>query len=546
MTYRSALKMLKPYRKRMMIIMALATIILGISAVTPFLNKNLIDNGVLQGDIHTVIFLVLLLILLHLAGQFLEYLQRKQEIEITNDLGKKLKTEAFEHGLRLKPHYFKEQGFYKTIGDALYDVANIISITNNSFLAIFVIICKCLGAVIGLIILDWRLSIFIAAIIPIKVWLNVIMRKWAEKHSKQLMDDNKKYNSWFSNILSGIIDIKLWSLEKKIVTEYAEHVQTINESTKKLSLVTAKNNLLTVSFEVALMHALYILGAVFISNQQLTFGGLTAFISFATYVLSPVNIILGLRIILKQITPNVEGLKRFNELEEENYAASLPLIGNISTIEFRNVSISLGGRDILKELNFKINRGEKIAIVGDNGSGKTTIINLILRLYEPTEGEILMDGIPIMEYNIEDYRQKFSVVSQDIHLFKGTVKDNITFDEKVDIDFNKDDRLRFCTETIESWDNHYETQVGNEGTKLSGGERQKIALIRALHRKSEIIILDEPTSNYDKGSDDEFNRYIQENTDYGFYFIVTHRKDILSYMDRVLVLENGKFHESVS
>jgi ABC-type bacteriocin/lantibiotic exporter with double-glycine peptidase domain len=543
MTFRNALKMLKPYRVRMMIIMALAIIICGISAVTPFINRKMIDNGLLQGNIRTVIFLILLLIFLQVGGQFIEYLQRRQEINISNELGKKLKTEAFEHGLKLKPHYFKEQGFFKTIGDALYDISNIMSITNNNLLIIFVIICKCIGAAIGLVILDWRLSIFVAAIIPVKVWLNLIIRKRAEKYGKQLMEDNKNYNSWFSNILSGVIDIKLWNLEKKTISEYDGHVQIINVSSKRLSLLTAKNNFLTNSLEFSLMNALYILGAFLIVGGQLTFGGLVAFISFASYVLSPVNIIMDLRIILKQITPSVEGIKRFYELEEENYAASLPLVGNISVIEFRNVSVSLGGRDILKNLNLIINQGEKIAVVGDNGSGKTTIINLLLRLCEPTEGAILMDGIPITEYNIEDYRQKFSVVSQDIHLFQGTVKDNITFDNQADIAFNKDERLKFCTETIESWENQYETQVGSEGTKLSGGERQKIALLRALHRKSAILVLDEPTSNYDKESDDEFNRYIQKNTDYDFYFIVTHRKDILSRVDKVLILENGKIYE---
>lgn len=545
MTFRNALKMLKPYRARMMIIMVLALIIAGISAVTPFINQNMIDNGLIQGNIRTVIFLVLLLILLQVGGQFIEYLQRRQEINITNDLGKKLKTEAFEHGLKLKPHYFKEQGFYKTIGDALYDISNIMSITNNNLLIIFVIICKCIGAAIGLVLLDWRLSIFIVAIIPIKVWLNIIMRKRAEMYGKQLMYDSKNYNSWFSNIISGVIDIKLWNLEKKTITEYARHVQTINDSSKRLSLMTAMNRFLTTGLEFSLMNALYILGAFLIVKEQLTFGGLIAFITFASYVLSPVNIIMDLRIILKQIAPSVDGLKRFNELEEENYAASLPLADKISTIEFKNVSVSLGGRDILKDLNLKVSRGEKVAIVGDNGSGKTTIINLLLRLCEPAEGEILMDGIPIAEYNIEDYRKKFSVVSQDIHLFKGTVKDNITFDNKADIAFNKDERLKFCTETIESWENHYETQVGSEGTKLSGGERQKIALLRALYRKAEVLILDEPTSNYDKESDEEFNQYIQENADYDFFFIVTHRKGILSRVDKVLVLENGRIYENV-
>ncbi|SHH84830.1 ATP-binding cassette, subfamily B [Sporobacter termitidis DSM 10068] len=538
MTVKSALKMMKPYRTRMMIIMSLAVVITGISAVTPFVNRNMIDQGLLQGDIHTVMALVLLLALLQIGGRFVEYLQRRQEIDISNDLGKRLKTEAFEHGLKLKPQYFKEQGFYKRISDALYDINKIMNIANNSFLTIFVVICKCVGAMIGLIILDWRLSILVAAIMPIKIWINIVIRKRAEKLSKQLMDDNKQYNSWLSNILSGITDIKLWNLGKKITAEYEGHVQTINESSKRLSLLTEKNTLFSDNIEFVLMNAIYILGAFLIMGEQITFGGLMAFITFAAYVFSPVNIIMELRIILKQITPSVDGLKRFNELGEENYAATLPLADKISTIEFRNVSISFGGVEILKNLSLKINRGEKVAIVGDNGSGKTSIINLLLRLYEPTEGEILMDGVPVTEYNIEDYRRKFSVVSQDIHLFQGTVKDNITFGKNADIAFNEDHRLKFCTETIENWDKHYETQVGSEGTKLSGGERQKVALLRALYHKSEVLVLDEPTSNYDKESDDEFNRYIQGNTDYDFYFIVTHRKGILPYMDKVLELEN--------
>ena len=239
MTFREALKMLKAYRRQMASIMVLAIVISCISAVTPFVSRNMIDRGLLQGDIRIVAHLALLLIALQVGGQFIEYLQRKQEIGITNDLGKKMKAEAFEHGLRLKPHYFKEHGFYKTMSDALYDISAILQITNNSLLTIFVIACKCAGAMAGLVVLDWRLSIFVAAIMPLKVWLNVIIRKRAEKHGKQAMDDNKGYNSWLANILSGIVDIKLWNLEKKTCAEYTSHVNTINESSKKLSLLRA-------------------------------------------------------------------------------------------------------------------------------------------------------------------------------------------------------------------------------------------------------------------------------------------------------------------
>ncbi|MCL1805375.1 MAG: ABC transporter ATP-binding protein/permease [Clostridiales bacterium] len=533
MTFIEALSLLKPYRRQMGAIMALALAISAVSMVTPFVNRNMLDEGLLQGDTAVVIRLVLLLILLQVGGQLIEYLQRLLEIGVTNALGKKLKTEAFAHGLKLKPGYFKEQGFYKTISDALYDISNIMSIASNSFMIIFVIICKCIGALIGLVILDWRLTLFVLLIMPVKLWLNAAIRRRAEKRSRELMEDNKSYNAWLSGILSGVIDVKLWNLREKVTSEYESHVGTINRSSKKLSLLNARNRFFTAGVEFTLMNGLYILGAYLIAGGRLTFGGLMAFITFTAYVLMPVNVIMDLRIILRQISPSVEGLRRFHALEEERYGPGLPFGDKVSVIEFRDVSVTLGDREILKGFNMKVSRGETVAIVGDNGSGKTTVVNLLLRLCEPDEGQILMDGIPITEYNIEDYRQRFSVVYQDIHLFEGTVRDNITFGESGDIPYGGDEGLRFCTEAIESWEERYETQVGSDGGKLSGGEQQKIALLRALYRKAEILVLDEPTSNYDKESEVEFRRYIERDMDYDFCFIVTHDMGVAEKADTI-------------
>jgi len=291
------------------------------------------------------------------------------------------------------------------------------------------------------------------------------------------------------------------------------------------------------------VQGLYILGAFLIVGEQLTFGGLIAFITFANYVLSPINIILSLKIILNQIRPSVDGLKSFYEMEEENYAAALPIAEKISAIEFRDVAVAFDGRDVIKGFNLKISRGEKVAIVGDNGSGKSTLINLLLRLQEPNSGEVLVNGIPIDDYNIEDYRQKFSVVSQGVHLFKGSVSENIALGGDFKIHGDRQKQLKFCTDAIKSWENAFETQIGSDGAKLSGGERQKIALLRALSRKSSVLVLDEPTSNYDKESEEEFNRFIRESDEYDFYFIVTHRKDILDYVDKIVTVGNGSVRE---
>ena len=351
------------------------------------------------------------------------------------------------------------------------------------------------------------------------------------------MDVNKDFNLWYANIIQGVTDIKLFNLEKRFSTEYGKHTECINEASKRQSLMTKQNNMISQALETVLSYSLYIIGAVLIAGGNLTFGGLVAFITFTTYVLLPVNILFSLSIILKQITPCVEGLKAFNELEEENYSSDKTIAGKIETIEFKDVTVAFGEREVLKNVNLIINKGEKVAVVGENGSGKSTLMNLLLRFNEPSRGKILINGEPIESYNIIDYRERFGVVTQGVHLFKGTITDNITFGNNDDIRSLEKDGLDFCTEVVHKLEK--ETDVGTEGTKLSGGERQKIALLRAVERNASVLILDEPTSNYDMESCGRFNEFLKHDNTYDYYFVVTHDKEVLECVDKIINVENG-------
>lgn len=533
------LKIIKPYRKLISLVMLYAVLLSIIAAVVPFINSNMINYGLLNNNIRITAVYVLATIALELLDKLIQYLQQHTEIQISNDLGKKMKVDAFIHGLKLKPYYFKDKGFFKTVGDALYDIGNILHIINNNFLIIFVIVCKSIGAAIGLVILDYRLAAFIGLMIPLKVLINNMMRKKVEKLGKVQMDANKNYNTWFSDIIAGVTDIKIWNLLSKKTKEYARHIDNINRSSKTLALANSKNLFFMQSLELVFLNTLYILGAVLIVRDQLTFGGLVAFISFSSYLLMPVNAIMDLRLILKEIKPSVDGLNKYFKLEEENYASALPSVSDIRSIEFKEISMVFDERTILHDISFTIKKGEKTALVGDNGSGKTTLINLLMRLQEPTSGEIRINDIPIQNFNIEDYRSMISVVTQNIHLFQGTIKENITFCDDIP-DFQARDDVTFCTDIIEKLENAYNTEVGSNGMKLSGGERQKIALLRALHHKSaSILVLDEATASYDLESESAFNRFIQNCNDFDFFFIVTHRKEVLNSVDKIIHLTGG-------
>lgn len=538
MKIRDIYKLFKPYISAICIMIFFSILVSILNAVTPFVNRYLIDLGLVEKNIKIVFYCVLSLILLYLLDNIIQYSQTKQELLVANSIGKSLKVKALAHGLKMSPKYYEEQGFYKTIGDALYNIDSIMSIISSNCMIIVMIICKAAGAAVGLFVLNWRLALIIALLIPIKVLFNLWVRAEAERLGKRLMEAHKDYNSWFSDILSGIIDIKLWNLQSRKTGEYEGYVEHMNEATKNLSLLTSKNSRVMRMIELTFTSLMYLPGVVFMIQGEITLGSLVTFLSFSSYLLVPIDAIMDLRVTLKKIKPSVEDIRKFFDLEEENYASTLLPEKVISKIEFRDVSVRFENRMVLQNIRFTAYRGEKVALVGDNGSGKTTLIRLLLGLCEAYQGEILVNGIPIQEYNIEEYRKKFSVVSQNAHLFRGTVMDNILMDAKTASDSLA--RADFCTEAIDKLERGFDTAVGSEGTKLSGGERQKVALLRALNRRSQVLILDEATSNYDRESEERFNLFLRENRDYDFYFIVTHRKAVLSYVDKIVYLSSGK------
>lgn len=529
-------KHLKKHKKRIFYIVFFAVCTSIYTALLPFINRFMIDDGLLKSNIRIVVLCVLGLLALTILGEIIEYNQTRIEKDLSNSLGEDMKCQAINHALKLKPKYYKDNGFYKIVNDAMYDISTVLSITERNFLTFVVVLFKTGGACIALFILDWRLALCLVGLIPIKILINTYMAKRARTMSEKLMEQNKVYNSWFDDIISGITDIKLWNLNTIKEQQYRNLIKQMNQYDKNLELLNTKNTAISIIIEDFIINGLYIIGMFFITQSALTVGGLISFISFSGYMLTPVNIIMNLNIMLKRIAPSLESIEGFYGLEEELY---LPPNNNCSidriiTIEFRNVSLSLKGKQILENLTFKVNTGEKVAIVGDNGSGKTTILNLLLRFIEPTSGTIHVNGIPIEEIDIQQYRSLFSVVTQSIHLFHGSISENIFLDGKKDNLKQKRLEALFCYDFISNLSEAESTNVGAEGTKLSGGEKQKLALLRALNKDAKILILDEATSNYDQKSELEFNALVNTCDSFDICILVSHKNDILHSVNKVI------------
>ena len=206
-----------------------------------------------------------------------------------------------------------------------------------------------------------------------------------------------------------------------------------------------------------------------------------------------------------------------------------------------NVSFVVDDKKILDEISFTINKGEKVAIWGENGSGKTSIINLLLGFISPSSGSILIDGIDLKDMNIESYRDNISVVTQNTKLFNRSIYENIDPQSN----YSEQEMVELLMEfDIQNFSNRLKREnnekIGTNGNKLSGGEKQKLSLLRAYLKNGTILILDEPTSNYDEESKKAFDRVIKKKTNNKILIIITHNRDVLKEMDRIIKISNGK------
>lgn len=246
-----------------------------------------------------------------------------------------------------------------------------------------------------------------------------------------------------------------------------------------------------------------------------------------------------------RIYPSARRLFQFLDMETESDTGTQPIIHRPPKIEFHNVEFSYtNSRPILKGIDFTVEPGEKVAIIGQNGSGKSTILNLLLRFYDCDVGQILADGVPIQHIPLEDYRSLFSVVSQEPYLFLGNILENVDLQGNADPDKLKNALKSSGVEYyIPRMADKERTQIGQNGSRLSGGEKQKLAVARALLKDSPVVILDEATSGFDIESDTYLHEVILNQMKNKTVIMITHHYHNLEGMDQVWRLEDGKLQK---
>ncbi len=537
--------LLKPYKGKIIILTLCVLIASVMSVFTPIINRNIIDNGMVALNLEVVIKYTLLILAMVLADQILEFIEFKQSAYINNMLSLDLFLKAFRHTTKLKMSYFNETNIAQIMGEVNQDVNNISAISNKNVLVSMTQILKVIGGVIGLMLISWKLTLLVLGVIPLKLLFTALLSKMRRTVTQDIMEETNRYSFWYGETLTGISEIKLWNLYKQKIGEFIKYQKKLVKLKIKSALIDQVNTSATTTLESIIFNLLYIVGASMIIKSNLTLGGMFSFIMYSSFVVQPISLLTNIFYQLSSVEPAMKRYTKFLQNETESAMDKNPVKIEKKRqfpeiIRFEDITLNYGNECALRNVSLEIKRGQKIAIIGVNGSGKSSLINLLLRFYNPTCGRILMDDLEITNIAINDYRNLFAVMSQNVHLFNSTIEDNI----KMFNNISEAEMMKSCISSdainfVEKLSDKFKTVVGFRGSKLSGGERQKVALARTLAKNADILILDEATSNYDFESELVFNKIIYENRNYGFILIITHRPDILKAVDRILVLDDG-------
>lgn len=413
------------------------------------------------------------------------------------------------------------------------------------------IIRQTLSLCIGVLLLVWvspKLALMNLSILPILVVTAIFFGRFIRNLSRQTQDQLADSNSIVQETLLGISNVKAFVNEYYESQRYGKKL----DSVVKLAIKGATFRGLFASFIIFCIFGAIIAviwyGATLVATGEITVGDLTTYILYSMFVAGSMGsfpeLYAGIQKALGASERVIEILNEKTEditVEEHNKEISMPITGKLT---FSNIQFAYPSRpdiNILKDISFTANAGDKIAIVGPSGAGKSTIASLVLQFYAPSKGQILYDDIDSSQYSLKDIRNQVAIVPQDVLLFGGTIRENINYG-RLDADPNsiiEAAKRANAHDFIKGFPEGYDTVVGERGVKLSGGQRQRIAIARALLKDPSILILDEATSALDSESERLVQEALEELMKNRTSIIIAHRLSTIKNADKIVVVENG-------
>ncbi len=511
----------------------------------PKLMSTIVDDGVLKGNLDIVINTGVLMILLSMVGGLSGILAAAFGSIASQNFGNDVRCDTYKRVMSLSP----EQTDKFTTGSLVTRITNDIQQVQmfmNFLLRMFVRSPMFfIGGIFMMLGLNLSFATVVAISLPIMLIGVVLIVMRTNPMFKVVQEKLDKVNSVVMENVTGARVVKAYVREDHETKRFGKANNELCDTNLKVHMILALMSPIIMIVMNASVIAIIYIGGFQVQARAMDVGDVMAAVTYVTQILHSVMMITMMFQMISRASASAGRISEVLNTEPVIRGGEKVLEGDITEIEFRNVSFKYpgtSGNDILADVDFKLHKGENVAILGSTGSGKTTLVALIARYYDVCSGEILVNGVNVKEYTLDSLRRKIGYVLQKSELFSGTVEENIKWgDESASLD-----KVRECAKIAQADDfimgfnDDYQTVIGEKGASLSGGQKQRISIARSIMKKPEVLIFDDSTSALDLGTESRLHAALRENLSGTTVIMIAQRIASVRSCDRIFVLDGGR------
>lgn len=515
--------------------------------LSPQLTKRIIDDVIGQGNLAILPYLLGGILLVGVGRMIFMYVKEYTFDVTAAKIAGNMRKDIFAHMQGLSAEFFDRNNtgeLMARVKDDIDRVWDAIGFVGMLLIEVFIHVSLVLFCMFTL---SWKLALIPMAVMAFCGVLAIVLEKKLDKIFEEISEENAKLNTVCEENLGGVRTVKAFAREKHEIQKFLSHNERYFELNMQQSRMFVKYHPYFTLVTKLLPLVMLLFGGYLVLHEEMTLGDLGAFIQYSMNIVWPMEMLGWLTNSFSSAVASNKKIKKIYgetaEIKEKAEPVTLPLVqGKIS---FEGVDFKRGNAQILKNVSFTVNPGKTLGIMGATGSGKSSIIHLLQRLYDCTEGAIKMDDVNIKDLSFEQLRGNISVVMQDVFLFSDTIKDNIKLGRAATL---TDEMVRTASHRaqagsfIEKLESGYDTVIGERGVGLSGGQKQRISIARALAKGNPILIMDDSTSALDMETEKEIQETL--NTLEGTTkIIIGHRVSAVRHADEIIFLKDGEIAE---
>ncbi len=536
----------KKYLNQIFLAIFFSLLVAGSTSAIAWLLDPAIDKIFIQKDQSLLILIPILIILAFTTKGVSLYLAKVMMINVAEEIKKKLQIDMLDTLINADTQSIDEKHSGKFISNLTYDVLHITNLLSNGILNLFKDSLTLIGLLTVMFLQNWKLSLIAIILIPIASTAARSLGKRMGKVTTQAQEKSGFLTRYLVELFKNHKLTKIFQKEKYETNRANDYLDQLKEKNKKIGIVVVRISPIMEILTGFMIAILIFYSGKLIASNELSVNNFFSFLAAMMLAYQPVRSLSTLNIIVNQglsaagrILPVVDTK---NIIKNKENAKEINIEN--ANIKFKDVLFSYKNSDgdVLKKINLDFEGGKMTSLVGHSGSGKSTILSLIPRFYDCKSGDISIDNQSIYDVTLHSLRKNISLVSQETTLFDDTIKNNIKY---ANLDASDDEifeaaKLSHCEEFIKNLPEKYETLIGEDGVRLSGGEKQRISIARAMLKKSSIILLDEATSSLDSETETKIQDALKILTKDKTTIVIAHRLSTILNSNKIFVIDSGK------